>query len=68
MKIALHRLENVVAKGENAGYQHFQLLPQCFYQLGFFLMVCKKVRIVWLKHLTFFLLFITQGASVAIVD
>ena len=24
------REENIVAKGENAGYQHFLLLPQCF--------------------------------------
>ena len=24
------RLENFVVKGENAGYQHFLLLPQCF--------------------------------------
>ena len=22
--------ENIVGKGENAGYQHFILLPQCF--------------------------------------
>ena len=24
------RLENIVGKGENAGYQHFLLFPQCF--------------------------------------
>ena len=23
-------LENIVGKGENAGYQHFRLFPQCF--------------------------------------
>ena len=23
-------VENIVGKGENAGYQHFPLLPQCF--------------------------------------
>ena len=23
-------LENIVGKGENAGYQHFLLFPQCF--------------------------------------
>ena len=23
------RLENIVGKGENAGYQHFLLFPQC---------------------------------------
>ena len=25
-----HRVEKVVGKGENAGYQHFLLFPQCF--------------------------------------
>ena len=25
-----NRQENVVGKGENAGYQHFLLFPQCF--------------------------------------
>ena len=24
------RLENIAGKGENAGYQHFLLFPQCF--------------------------------------
>ena len=27
---ALGRVENIVGKGENAGYQHFLLFPQCF--------------------------------------
>ena len=26
----LHRMENTVGKGENAGYQHFLLFPLCF--------------------------------------
>ena len=31
MKICLYdRVENTVGKGENAGYQHFLLLPLCF--------------------------------------
>ena len=25
-----YKLENMVGKGENTGYQHFLLLPQCF--------------------------------------
>ena len=25
-----NRVENIVGKGENAGYQHFLLFPQCF--------------------------------------
>ena len=30
LKFALGRVENIVGKGENAGYQHFLLFPQCF--------------------------------------
>ena len=30
MKFVLGRVENIVGKGENAGYQHFLLFPQCF--------------------------------------
>ena len=31
MKISVYdRVENTVGKGENAGYQHFLLFPQCF--------------------------------------
>ena len=27
--------ENIVGKGENAGYQHFLLFPQCFEKASF---------------------------------
>ena len=30
MKSVCNRVENIVGKGENAGYQHFLLFPQCF--------------------------------------
>ena len=30
MNFAMERVENIVGKGENAGYQHFLLFPQCF--------------------------------------
>ena len=30
LKFVLGRVENVVGKGENAGFQHFLLFPQCF--------------------------------------
>ena len=30
MKSVLGWVENIVGKGENAGYQHFLLFPQCF--------------------------------------
>ena len=29
-KFVLGRVENILGKGENAGYQHFLLFPQCF--------------------------------------
>ena len=30
VKVVFHRIENIVGKEENAGYQHFLLFPQCF--------------------------------------
>ena len=35
LKFDIGRVENIVGKGENAGYQHFLLFPQCF-QKAFF--------------------------------
>ena len=29
------RVENIVEKGENDGYQHFLLFPQCFQKASF---------------------------------
>ena len=37
--------ENIVGKGENVGYQHFLLFPQCF-QKAYFPGLLKVV-IVW---------------------
>ena len=34
-KFTLGRAENIVGKGENAGYQHFLLYAQCFQKLSF---------------------------------
>ena len=34
------RVENIVGKGENAGYQHFILFSQCF-------LVIKKSGLCW---------------------
>ena len=28
--LVLDRVENILGTGENAGYQHFLLFPQCF--------------------------------------
>ena len=39
------RAENTVRKGENAGYQHFPLFPQCFPKLSN--LASLKVGIVW---------------------
>ena len=30
MIFVFDRVENIVGEGENAGYQHFLLFPQCF--------------------------------------
>ena len=45
MKFDLGRVENIVGKGENAGYQHFLVFPQCF-KRPFFPM-SLKVGNVW---------------------
>ena len=46
MMISLYdRVENIVAKGENAGYQHFLLFPQCFQKASF--PEASKGVIVW---------------------
>ena len=43
----LYREENIVGKGENAGYQHFLLFTQCFQKASF--SASLKVRIVWYR-------------------
>ena len=30
LKLLRGRVENILGKGENAGYQHFLLFPKCF--------------------------------------
>ena len=35
LKLVLERIENIVGKGENVGYQHFLLLPQSFKKVSF---------------------------------
>ena len=45
LKFVLERVENIVGKGENAGYQHFLLLPQCFQKASY--KGSLKVGIVW---------------------
>ena len=45
LKFALGRVENIVGKGENAGYQQFLLFTQCFEKFSFTRSL--KFRIVW---------------------
>ena len=46
MMISLNdKVENIMGKGENAGYQHFLLKPQCFQKASS--TGSLKVKIVW---------------------
>ena len=45
LNFSLGRVENIVVKGENAGFQHFLLFQQCFQKAS--LSGLLKVRIVW---------------------
>ena len=45
LKDVFHRIESIVGKEENAGYQHFILFPQCFQKA--FSSSASKVFIVW---------------------
>ena len=44
-EIVLRKLENIEGNGENTGYQHFLLFPQCFQKATFSGLL--KVGIVW---------------------
>ena len=43
LKFGLRKIENIMGKGENTGYQHFLLFPQCSQKLPF--LWALKVRI-----------------------
>ena len=45
MEISFEKVENIVGKGENAGYQHFLLLPHCF-QKAYFSRSLKVVSVL----------------------
>ena len=45
-KLVFNRVENIEGKGENAGYQHFLLFPQCFQKLSFFKVVKSRDCVV----------------------
>ena len=48
MGYVFHMVENIVGRGENAGYQHVLLFPQCFQKLSVpgSLKVVAKLRMV----------------------
>ena len=46
IEICFRKVENFVAKGENAGYQYFLLFPQCVHYKAFALW-SFKVESVW---------------------
>ena len=45
MTLVIHRGENIVRKGENAGYHHFLLFLQCFQKASS--SGSLKVKIMW---------------------
>ena len=45
IKVVFHKIENIVGKEDNAGYQHFLLFQQCFQKA--FPSSASKVVIVW---------------------
>ena len=45
IKVVFHRIENIVGKEKNAGYQHFLLFPKCFQKA--FPSSASRVVIVW---------------------
>ena len=45
LKFVLGRVDNIVGKEENAGYQHFLLFSQCFQKVS--ILGLLKVGIVW---------------------
>ena len=60
--VVFARIENIVGKGENAGYQHFPLFPKCFQKLSFF--GSLKVGIVWKRIKTCKNVSLNMGSSV----
>ena len=51
LKLVLEKVENIVGKRQNAGYQQFLFLPQCFQKASFSRLF--KNGIVWERLTTF---------------
>ena len=56
------RVENIVEKGENAGYQHFLLFPQCF-QKASYTRSLKKSKLCGKRVKQRFFSFFSQTSS-----
>ena len=46
LKLVLGKVESILGKGENAGYQHFLLFPQCFQKIFLFKVVESRDCVV----------------------
>ena len=46
LEFVLGRVENILGKGEIAGYQHFLLCPECFHRALFFRVVKSRDCVV----------------------
>ena len=46
LKLVLARVENILGKGENAGYQHFLLFPKMFSKASFLRVVKSRDCVV----------------------
>ena len=49
LKFVLGLVENIVGKGENAGYQHFLLFPQCFQKASMLNMLWRYIKVAFNK-------------------
>ena len=49
LKFVLGRIENIVEKRENDGYQHFLLFPQYFQKLSFLEVLKVGIVCLWLN-------------------
>ena len=68
LNFVLRRVENILRKGENAGYQHFLLYPQCFQKLCFSGLCVERVNHVDCSHLTNTFQFLCNFSYVGYMD
>ena len=49
LKFVLGLVENIVGKGENAGYQYFLLFPQCFQKASMLNTLWRYMKVAFNK-------------------